>query len=77
MTNKTSTTSTGEKKKETESIAPPSLYCIEVPHQKQPCEDDGPFVAITWVNVLKEVRMISLYEYLNQTLILKLTYKVH
>ena len=65
MTNKTSTTSTGEKKKENESIAPPSLYCIEVPHQKQPCEDDGPFVAITWVNVLKEVRIISSYEYLN------------
>ena len=39
----------------TNSLAPPSLYCIEVPYQRQPSEDDGPFVAITWVNVLKEV----------------------
>ena len=37
------------------SILPPTLYCIEVPYQKQPSEDDGPFVAITWINVLKEV----------------------
>ena len=37
------------------SLAPPSLYCIEVPYQRQPSDDDGPFVAITWINVLKEV----------------------
>ena len=37
------------------SLDPPSLYCIEVPYQRQPSDDDGPFVAITWINVLKEV----------------------
>lgn len=30
------------------------LYCIEVPHHKEANEDDGAFVVLTWVNVLKE-----------------------
>ena len=65
MTKKPTTISNGENKKGNEGpikgvahgnpTTSPSLYCIEVPYQKQPCEDDGPFVAITWVNVLKEV----------------------
>ena len=71
MTNKSAATANGETKKDGDtpasmkggshvnSISPPSLYCIEVPHQRQPCDDDGPFVAITWVNVLKEVRITS------------------
>ena len=42
------------------TVAPPSLYCIEVPYQRQPSEDDGPFVAITWINALKEVNIIFL-----------------
>lgn len=30
------------------------LYCIEMPKYRQTSEDDGAFVLLTWVNVLKE-----------------------
>ena len=31
-----------------------SLYCIEMPRHREDSEDDGAFIVLTWVNVLKE-----------------------
>ena len=30
------------------------LYCIELPVPKEPCEEDGAFLLLCWVNVLVE-----------------------
>ena len=28
------------------------LYCIELPALKEPCEEDGAFILINWINVV-------------------------
>ena len=38
----------------TESSSESSLYCIEMPRHREDSEDDGAFIVLTWVNVLKE-----------------------
>eukprot|EP00095_Tigriopus_kingsejongensis_P008552 snap_masked-scaffold989_size72935-processed-gene-0.7 protein:Tk08552 transcript:snap_masked-scaffold989_size72935-processed-gene-0.7-mRNA-1 annotation:"ubiquitin carboxyl-terminal hydrolase 31-like" len=35
-------------------VPPAPLYCLEVPHFKEANEDDGAYVVLSWVNVLKE-----------------------
>ena len=30
------------------------LYCIELPAAKEPCEEDGAFILLSWINVLAE-----------------------
>ena len=37
-----------------ESGSESSLYCIEMPRHREDSEDDGAFIVLTWVNVLKE-----------------------
>lgn len=31
------------------------LYCIELPDIKEPCEEDGAFIVLCWINVLVDV----------------------
>lgn len=30
------------------------LYCVELPAAKEPCEEDGAFILLCWINVLVE-----------------------
>ena len=40
-----------------------SLYCIEMPAHRAATEEDGDFIVLTWINVLKEGPIEKRYKY--------------